>query len=269
LLVSSGRWPAGRAASSARGSRRRQVLGPLREIVFDTETTGTEHLAGDRVVEIGCVELLNHIPTGRVFHKYINPERPCHPEAFKVHGLSDEFLAGHPCFAVLADELCEFFGDARLIAHNASFDIAFMNAEFKRTGHPVIVMDRVLDSLSLARRKHPGASNSLDALCQRYGIDNSRRTKHGALLDAELLAEVYIELIGGKQADLGLAINAAPRISLEGALLGARAERRIPPSRPPLDEAAISAHLAFVNSLGGNPIWRDYVAEAPPEASAA
>ena len=249
--------------------RRRRALGPLREIVFDTETTGTEHLGGDRVVEIGCVELLNHIPTGRVFHKYINPERPCHPEAFKVHGLSDEFLAGHPCFVALADEVCEFFGDARLIAHNASFDIAFMNAELKRTGHPVIAMDRVLDSLALARRKHPGASNSLDALCQRYGIDNSRRTKHGALLDAELLAEVYVELIGGKQADLGLAINAAPRILVPGGIGGARGERANRPSRPPLDEAAIAAHLAFVNSLGGTPIWAEYVADSAPEANAA
>ena len=241
----------------------------MREIVFDTETTGTEHLAGDRVVEIGCIELLNHIPTGRVFHRYINPERACHPEAFRVHGLSDEFLAGHPCFAEHADELCEFFADAKLIAHNANFDIAFMNAEFKRTGHPVIAMDRVLDSLMLARRKHPGASNSLDALCQRYGIDNSRRTKHGALLDAELLAEIYIELIGGKQTDLGLAINAAPRIVLQGTTLGQRADRMLRPSRPPLEEAAIAAHLAFVNSLGGNPIWRDYVADASPEANAA
>ena len=220
------------------------------------------------MVEIGCVELLNHIPTGRVFHKYINPQRPCHPEAFKVHGLSDEFLAGHPVFAALADELCDFFGDAKLIAHNATFDINFLNVEFGRTGHPTIVMDRVLDSLALARRKHPGASNSLDALCQRYGIDNSRRTKHGALLDAELLAEVYVELIGGKQADLGLAISLSPRVLVGGAALGSRAERPRP-ARPPLDEAALAAHLAFVNSLGGTPIWAEYITEAAPEANAA
>jgi DNA polymerase-3 subunit epsilon len=254
---------------SARGSTRRQVLGPLREIVFDTETTGTEHLAGDRVVEIGCVELLNHIPTGRVFHKYINPERPCHPEAFKVHGLSDTFLASHPCFVALADELCEFFADARLIAHNASFDVGFLNAEFGRTGHPRVPTERVIDSLALARRKHPGASNSLDALCQRYGIDNSRRTKHGALLDAELLAEVYVELIGGKQADLGLAISAAPRILVAGASFGPGGDRPGRPVRPPLDEAAIAAHLAFVSSLGAAPIWQDYVRAAEPEAHAA
>ncbi|MDB5559906.1 MAG: dnaQ [Enterovirga sp.] len=221
------------------------------------------------MVEIGCVELLNHIPTGRVFHKYVNPERPCHPEAFRVHGLSDAFLAGHPCFAALADEICDFFGDARLIAHNASFDIAFMNAEFRRTGHPVIVMDRVLDSLALARRKHPGASNSLDALCQRYGIDNSRRTKHGALLDAELLAEVYVELIGGKQADLGLAMGAGPRILVPGAAFGGHGERAPRPTRPALDEATLAAHIAFVNSLGGTPIWREYVADAELEANAA
>ncbi len=186
-----------------------------------------------------------------------------------MHGLSDEFLAGHPCFVALADELCDFFGDAKLIAHNATFDISFLNVEFGRTGHPVIVMDRVVDSLSLARRKHPGASNSLDALCQRYGIDNSRRTKHGALLDAELLAEVYVELIGGKQADLGLAINAAPRILVQGATFGALGQRAPRPARPPLDEAAIAAHLAFVGSLGGDPIWKDYVAEAEPAANAA
>ncbi|NNM73685.1 DNA polymerase III subunit epsilon [Enterovirga aerilata] len=241
----------------------------MREIVFDTETTGTEHLGGDRVVEIGCVELLNHIPTGRVFHRYINPERPCHPEAFRVHGLSDEFLAGHPVFAALADEICDFFGDAKLIAHNAAFDIAFLNVEFGRTGHPTIVMDRVVDSLALARRKHPGASNSLDALCQRYGIDNSRRTKHGALLDAELLAEVYVELIGGKQADLGLAVGPAPRILVQGATLDRRNERTARPVRPPLDEATVAAHLAFIDSFGATPIWRDYVAEAMPDANAA
>jgi DNA polymerase III subunit epsilon len=186
-----------------------------------------------------------------------------------VHGLSDEFLATHLCFAVVADEIFEFFGDAKLIAHNATFDISFMNAEFRRTGHPLVMVERVIDSLALARRKHPGASNSLDALCQRYGIDNSRRTKHGALLDAELLAEVYVELIGGKQADLGLAISAGPRILVGGFGPAGRIERAPRPVRPPLDDAAIAAHAEFVGSLGSAPIWRDYVSDAAPEANAA
>jgi DNA polymerase-3 subunit epsilon len=182
--------------------------------------------------------------------------------AFEVHGLSDAFLRDKPCFREIADELCAFFGDARLIAHNATFDLAFLNAEFGRTGHPVVVMDRVLDTLSLARRKHPGASNSLDALCQRYGIDNSRRTKHGALLDAELLAEVYVELIGGKQADLGLSVSAPIRNLVPGGIILPSAVRRAPPPRAPLAEAEIAAHLAFIGSLGKEPIWRDYISEA-------
>ena len=244
-------------------------MGALREIVFDTETTGTEHGAGDRVVEIGCIELLNHIPTGRVFHRHVNPQRPCHPDAFRVHGLSDEFLAGHSVFALLADELCEFFGDSRLIAHNASFDVAFVNAEFRRTGHPPVGFERVLDSLALARRKHPGASNSLDALCLRYAIDNSRRTKHGALLDAELLAEVYIELIGGKQADLGLAIGAVQRVLSPGADgLATRAARMPRPVRA-LDAVACAAHQAYVETLGVGAIWRDYVIPAEQAQNAA
>ena len=214
------------------------------------------------MVEIGCVELLNHIPTGRVFHRYINPQRPCHPEAFRVHGLTDEFLAGHSVFATLADELCDYFGDAKLIAHNATFDIAFMNAEFGRTGHPIIATDRVIDSLMLARRKHPGASNSLDALCLRYGIDNSRRTKHGALLDAELLAEVYVELIGGKQAGLDLTVGPARRVLVPGAAGLTDAPRRVQPARPALPDSEIAAHLAFVTTLGGAPIWRDYIRDA-------
>ena len=183
----------------------------LREIVFDTETTGVQANSGDRLVEIGCVELLNHIPTGKNFHVYINPERTMPVEAFNIHGLSEEFLADKPLFAAIADEFCDFIGDSRLIAHNATFDIGFLNAEFTRTGHPSLSMSRVLDTLMLARRKHPGSPASLDALCSRYGIDNSRRTKHGALLDAEILAEVYMELIGGRQADLGLGSVASRR----------------------------------------------------------
>ena len=162
----------------------------LREIVLDTETTGTNHTNGDRVIEIGCVELLNHIPTGKSYHVYINPECPVSPGAFAVHGLSDEFLADKPVFAAIADEFAEFVRDARLVIHNASFDIGFLNAEFARTGHTQFNLADAVDTLSMARRKHPGAANNLDALCARYGIDNSRRTKHGALLDAEILAAV-------------------------------------------------------------------------------
>jgi DNA polymerase III subunit epsilon len=181
----------------------------MREIILDTETTGTDPAAGDRVIEIGCVELVNQFPTGRTFHAYVNPQRSVSQGAFNVHGLSEAFLADKPVFAAVAEPLLEFVGDGRLVIHNAGFDIAFLNAEFARTGHPALDMMRVVDTLSLARRKHPGAPNNLDALCARYGIDNSRRTKHGALLDAEILAEVYIELIGGKQADLGLSHRAA------------------------------------------------------------
>ena len=231
-----------------------------REIVFDTETTGTDHGAGDRIVEIGCVELVNYVPTGRTFHRYVNPSRLMSAGAFEVHGLSDAFLADKPFFAAVADELHEFFGDARLIAHNAAFDHGFVNAEFTRTGHALVGVHRIFDTLALARRRHPGASNSLDALCQRYAIDTSRRVKHGALLDAELLAEVYIELIGGRQADLGLAIVAgSASFYLSGGPGVARAPRPPRPERPPLSDAEVAAHAAFVSSLGGAPIWRDYV----------
>jgi DNA polymerase-3 subunit epsilon len=231
----------------------------LREIVLDTETTGTDPAGGDRIIEIGCVELLNHIPTGRTHHVYINPQRAVSQGALAVHGLSDQFLADKPTFAAIADELVEFLGDARLIIHNAAFDIGFLNAEFRRTGHPTFDMNRAVDTLSLARRKHPGAPNNLDALCSRYGIDNSRRTKHGALLDAEILAEVYIELIGGKQADLGLALTRQIR-DVEGAIFVQRAERPRPAvSR--LSDAERQAHMAFVATLGAQAIWRDYLGE--------
>jgi DNA polymerase III subunit epsilon len=176
----------------------------MREIVFDTETTGLDPKAGDRVVEIGCIELFNHIPTGRTFHRYLNPERPMSIDAARVHGLDDAFLKDKPLFAHVADELIEFFGDANLIAHNASFDVMFINAELARVGKNALGDDRVIDTLMLARRKHPGSPASLDALMSRFQIDASRRTLHGALLDAELLAEVYIELIGGRQAALVL-----------------------------------------------------------------
>jgi DNA polymerase-3 subunit epsilon len=231
----------------------------LREIVLDTETTGTDP-AGDRIVEIGCVELLNYIPTGRSYHVYVNPQRAVSQGALAVHGLSDSFLAGKPPFRSIAQELLEFVRDARLVIHNAVFDIAFLDAEFGRCGHPKLGMERALCTLSLARRKHPGAPGSLDALCSRYGIDNSRRTKHGALLDAEILAEVYIELIGGRQADLGLAIAREASSAQDGRIVLPTARRAPLPSR--LTDADREAHLAFVATLGGNALWRDYLKEA-------
>jgi len=234
----------------------------LREIVLDTETTGTDAATGDRVIEIGCVELLNHIPTGRTYHVYINPQRPVSQGALAVHGLSDEFLANKPVFAAIVDEFVEFIGDGRLVIHNATFDVGFLNAEFARTGHPPIDMSRVVDTLTMARRKHPGASNNLDALCARYGIDNSRRTKHGALLDAEILAEVYIELIGGKQADLGLAIIRQGADG-QGRQTATAAPREVRPRQfiSRLTDAEREAHLAFIAKLGQNPIWREYLVE--------
>ena len=231
-----------------------------REIVLDTETTGRDANAGDRIVEIGCVELINHIPTGRHYHTYLNPQRAVEAGALAVHGLSNEFLAGHPLFAEVADTFAAFIGDAKLVIHNAAFDMSFLNAEFTRLGRPALPPDRALDTLQLARRKHPGASNSLDALCSRYGIDNSKRTKHGALLDAEILAEVYIELTGGRQADLGLSV--ARDIVRPGGLgnAGPTIPRVPPPSR--LTDQDRAAHLSFVATLGGNALWRDYLKEA-------
>jgi DNA polymerase-3 subunit epsilon len=229
----------------------------MREVVLDTETTGTDCGAGDRIVEIGAVELINHIPTGRSFHVYLNPQRSMPPGAFAVHGLSDAFLADKPLFAAVADELDTFLGDARLVIHNAAFDIAFLNAELGRLGRSPMGMGRVLDTLTMARRKHPGAPASLDALCARYGIDNSRRTKHGALLDAEILAEVYIELIGGKQADLGLAIvrpetqSGAQRIEVRS--------RDIRIHVPRLTDDERAAHAAFIATLGAKAVWRTYL----------
>ena len=228
----------------------------LREIVLDTETTGTDP-AGDRIVEIGCVELLNYIPTGRTFHVYVNPQRPVSQGALQVHGLSDSFLADKPVFAAVAPDFVEFVREARLVIHNAAFDVGFLNAELGRCGHPALEADRAACTLSLARRKHPGASNSLDALCSRYGIDNARRTKHGALLDAEILAEVYIELIGGKQADLGLAINRAAAPRGNGPIVVSPRVRAAP--APRLTDAERAAHLAFVATLGANALWRDYL----------
>ena len=233
----------------------------MREIVLDTETTGLDPLTGDRVVEIGCVELLNRIPTGATFHVYLNPERDMPEEAFRVHGLSSDFLSDKPRFAEIAKDFLEFVADGALVIHNAAFDMAFLDAELKRLGQPPIGRERVVDTLMLARRKNPGGANSLDALCQRYGIDNSRRTKHGALLDSEILAEVYLELLGGRQASLGLS-HLAGRALARGAGVG----KRPTPLEPRLTEADVVAHLAFVATLGGEPIWREYTAAAEAAA---
>lgn len=231
-----------------------------REIVFDTETTGLNPLGGDRIVEIGCIEIENSISTGRAFHAYINPERDMPEGAFRVHGLSAEFLADKPLFSAIVEELLSFIGDSRLIAHNASFDMGFLNAELMRLGHAAIGQDRVVDTLALARRKHPYALNSLDALCQRYNIDTSRRVKHGALLDAELLAEVYSELLGGRQTTLSLVENMSDvdRVMVPNQNDGKTRKRAAElPSR--LTDAEQKSHAVFVAELGAESIWRKYI----------
>jgi len=230
----------------------------MREIVLDTETTGLDPKTGDRLVEIGGVELHNQFPTGRSFHVYINPERSMPREAFEVHGLSEEFLADKPRFDDIADDFLAFVGDARLVIHNAQFDMGFINFELKRSGRTTIGGERVLDTLAMARRKHPGSPASLDALCSRYGIDTSKRVKHGALLDAELLAEVYIELNGGRQADLGLAPAGSGTTRRDGRPRAVVGPRPVP-LPPRLGEAEIAAHAAFVAGLGDKAIWLRYL----------
>lgn len=228
----------------------------MREIVLDTETTGLDPAQGHRLVELGCVELLNRIPTGATFHAYVNPERDIPAEAFAVHGLSTEFLKAHRRFSDIADDFLAFIGDAPLVIHNAAFDHAFLCAELKRAERDLIARERLIDTLLIARRKHPAGSNRLDDLCARYGIDNSRRTKHGALLDAELLAEVYVELIGARQAQLGLVAAREPVSSRyeDAIIVRARPE----PLTPRLTEADLLAHRDFVAGLGENALWRDY-----------
>jgi DNA polymerase-3 subunit epsilon len=227
----------------------------IREIVLDTETTGLDPQTGDRLVELGCIELFNSLPTGETFHRYIDPERDMPAEAFRVHGLSREFLTGKPKFAEIAEEFLAFIGDAKLVIHNAEFDMKFLNAELKRVGLTPLTFDRVIDTLSMARRKHPGAPNSLDALCARYGIDNSRRTKHGALLDSEILAEVYLELSGGRQAALQLATVAIEKVEIITTEIVKYREIAIPSQ---LDAVEWEAHSTFVASMGEKAVWRKY-----------
>src|SRR6202163_3060141 len=229
----------------------------MREIVLDTETTGLDPLRGDRLVEIGCVEILNRMPTGQPFHRHLNPERDMPAEALAVHGLSSKFLADKPLFAHVVEEFLEFIGDAPLVIHNASFDIGFINAELDRIKRPQISRDRLVDTLLLARRKHPGVSNRLDDLCSRYAIDNSRRIRHGALLDAELLAEVYIDLIGARQSQLVLA--AETRETRAGGAGERPGRLRRPPLAPRVTEDDRAAHRAFVPTLGDKPIWSDFL----------
>lgn len=227
----------------------------MREIVLDTETTGLDPLRGDRLVEIGCVEIFNRMPTGQTFHRYINPERDMPQEAYEVHGLSTDFLADKPVFAAIADEFLSFVGDSPLVIHNASFDIGFINAELEKTSRPPIPRERLVDTLLLARRKHPGVSNRLDDLCSRYAIDNSHRTRHGALLDAELLAEVYIDLIGARQSQLILAESVQVRVSSHADV---PRRQRTAPLLPRLTAAELAAHGAFVATLGDKALWNEY-----------
>lgn len=231
----------------------------MREIVFDTETTGLNPATGDRLVEIGCVEMVNRVETGRTYHAYFNPQRAMPIEAEQIHGLSDRFLSDKPLFASLAGELLEFLGDSPLVAHNAGFDFGFLNAELAMCGLPPIAMSRMIDTVPMARKLHPGAKHTLDALCSRYGIDRSHRVKHGALLDAQLLAQVYVELTGGRQIGLSITevvveetiVIAAPTIA---------AARPIRPVRPHFaSEEESERHKAFVQKLDA-PLWLEGVA---------
>ena len=229
----------------------------MREIVLDTETTGFEPDEGDRIVEIGAVELIGHVPTGRTYHQYINPQRSMPREAFEVHGLGDEFLADKPVFKAVAQAFVDFIGDAKLVIHNAAFDMKFLNAELGWVGYPALPMDRAIDTLAIARKRFPGSPASLDALCRRFGIDNSARTLHGALLDSEILAEVYLELIGGRQPDFALNVNAGPRRETGQSEDWTAGPRPTPlPSR--LTEAEAAAHAAFVDGLGDGALWKRF-----------
>lgn len=225
----------------------------MREIVLDTETTGFDPNSGDRIVEIGCVELNGHVATGRTFHKYINPQRDMPEDAFKVHGLSTEFLRDKPLFAEIVDEFLEFVGQDKMVIHNASFDMKFLNAELSWVKKPILPMDQAIDSLEIARKKFPGSPASLDALCRRFSIDNSNRTLHGALLDSEILAEVYLELIGGRQPDFGLSTTTQSNGPDTGNDWKPTARPNKLVARISNEEAA--AHAAFVGKLKDGGFW--------------
>jgi DNA polymerase-3 subunit epsilon len=227
----------------------------VREIVLDTETTGLDPNTGDRIVEIGCVELLNSVATGNNFHVYLDPERDVPQEAFRVHGLSKAFLTGKPKFSQIAEEFYAFIGQSSLIIHNAEFDVKFLNSELAKCGHAPLMMDRVVDTLAIARRKHPGASNSLDALCTRYKVDNSKRTKHGALLDAEILADIYVELTGARQTVFALTEVQLKAINTPAA--------KAPISRHHAIDLAIEttdliAHAELVREMSDKAFWCNF-----------
>ncbi len=227
----------------------------MREIVLDTETTGFEPAEGHRMVEIGAVELFNHLPTGRTYHQYLNPERLMPKEAFEVHGLGDDFLRDKPLFSTVATDFLAFIGDAQLVIHNAAFDMKFLNAELTALGHPPLPYTRATDTMMIARQKFPGSPASLDALCRRFGVDNSGREKHGALLDSEILAEVYLQLVGGRQPDFGLSANTSMPGKDETDVASWRAQRRTTPLPPRLTPDESAAHQAFVAKLGDSAIW--------------
>jgi DNA polymerase-3 subunit epsilon len=232
----------------------------MREVVFDTETTGLDPYQGHRLVEIGCVELINRFPTGQTFHRYLNPERDIPPEVFAIHGLSSDFLGSQPVFAKIAADLLDFIGAAALVAHNAAFDLGFLNAELERASQAAIPRDRLVDTLLLARRKYPGSPNRLDDLCIRFAIDNSHRSKHGALLDAELLAQVYVELVDARQAQLGLVAMPASAIVVTDSAISTKV--RPVALASPITEAERLAHNALLAQLGTVAIWHDYLVQA-------
>ena len=242
----------------------------MREIVLDTETTGFEPGEGDRIVEIGAIELIGHMPTGRTYHQYINPQRSMPAEAFSVHGIGpdlleppqdpkpgQETLRDKPVFKDIAQAFVDFVGDARLVIHNAAFDMKFLNAELGWLGRPLLPMDQALDTLAIARRRFPGSPASLDALCRRFGIDNSSRTLHGALLDSEILAEVYLELIGGRQPDFGLSTNTTSTTTSDTTSTW-RPRPRATPLASKLTEEEAAAHTAFINKLGDDALWKKF-----------
>ena len=239
----------------------------MREIIFDTETTGLSPAGGDRMVEIGCIEMIGRVETGRHFHCYFNPERPMPSEAEAVHGLSDIFLSDKPLFSEKAAELLDFIGDAPLVAHNAGFDFGFLNHELQSCGRPAICMSRMVDTLMLARSRHPGAKHSLDALCTRFGVDRSQRVKHGALLDAQLLAQVYIELTGGRQIGLGLVAEAPASVTQ---VVGSAVTDQRPVREPRPHAAApeeIARHRAFLAKIV-NPLWDRFIAPTSERGAA-
>ena len=230
----------------------------MREIVLDTETTGLDPETGDRIVEIGAVELYGHVPTGNTYHQYINPERSVPQEAIQVHGLTDDFLRDKPLFKDIAADFIGFIGDAKLVIHNAAFDIKFLNAELRWLGLAQLPWERAVDTLAIARKKFPGSPASLDALCRRYAIDNSARTLHGALLDSEILADVYLELIGGRQPDLVLSPAGEHRSSGSGSAETWRPQPRPAPLPSRLTEDESRAHAAFVSDMGDSALWRRF-----------